>query len=128
MKTLGFPLAPMILGVVLGDIAELNLSRAFAISSDLTHFVLRPWSLFFLLLAAFSTCFPLYQRDRQRRRWTRGYAPLMAAALSLPMFMMGGAVRPTVGATLLLWALWTAWRRGRAGWAIPGDDRRTGNR
>ena len=36
MRHFGFPLAPMILGVVLGNIAELNLARAFAITTDLT--------------------------------------------------------------------------------------------
>ena len=39
MRVLGFPLAPMILGVVLGNIAEINLSRALAISDDVTLFV-----------------------------------------------------------------------------------------
>ena len=51
MRQFGFPLAPMILGVVLGNIAELNLSRAFAITTDLSPFVTRPWSLFFLTIA-----------------------------------------------------------------------------
>ncbi|HDO52241.1 MAG TPA: Tat pathway signal protein, partial [Rhizobiales bacterium] len=51
MRQLGFPLAPMILGVVLGNIAELNLSRAMAITTDLSPFVTRPWSLFFLIIA-----------------------------------------------------------------------------
>ncbi|HSR71698.1 MAG TPA: tripartite tricarboxylate transporter permease, partial [Kiloniellales bacterium] len=45
MRVLGFPLAPMILGVVLGNIAELNLNRAIALSGDPTLFVTRPWSL-----------------------------------------------------------------------------------
>ena len=48
MRHFGFPLAPMILGVVLGNIAELNLARAFAITTDLSPFVTRPWSLLFL--------------------------------------------------------------------------------
>ncbi|MEE2612026.1 MAG: tripartite tricarboxylate transporter permease, partial [Pseudomonadota bacterium] len=60
MRHFGFPLAPMILGVVLGNIAELNLARAFAITTDLSPFVTRPWSLLFLLLAIFSAIFPLY--------------------------------------------------------------------
>ena len=34
MKKFGFPLAPVILGVVLGDLAELNLNRAWTISED----------------------------------------------------------------------------------------------
>src|SRR3546814_7341112 len=69
MRSLGFPLAPMILGVVLCDVAELNISRSLALSSDLTLFVTRPWSLFFLILAAFSLVFPWYQAARSRSRW-----------------------------------------------------------
>jgi len=57
MRQFGFPLAPMILGVVLGNIAELNLSRALAISTDLSPFVTRPWSLFFLIIAFFLALF-----------------------------------------------------------------------
>ena len=118
MKTLGFPLAPMILGVVLGHIAELNLSRAVAISDDLTLFVTRPWSLFFLIMGAFSTFFPLYQRDRNRKRWTLVYAPCMAAALSIPMFMMGGLPRTLVGLALLMLAGWMVRRRMQNKWAL----------
>ena len=65
----------MILGVVLGNIAELNLARAFAITSDLTPFVTRPWSLLFFILAIFSAFFPVYQRDRLTKRWILGYSP-----------------------------------------------------
>ena len=64
MRQFGFPLAPMILGVVLGNIAELNLSRAMAITTDLTPFFTRPWSLFFMIMAIFSAAFPLYQARR----------------------------------------------------------------
>jgi len=121
MKVLGFPLAPMIIGVVLGNIAELNLSRALAISDDLSHFVTRPWSLFFLTLAAFSTFFPLYQRDRGRRAWTVVYAPLMSVALAGPLFMMGGVVRPLAGVALLGLAAWLAWRQLRGAPRPLGD-------
>ena len=81
----------MILGVVLGNIAELNLARAFAITSDLTPFVTRPWSLLFFILAIFSAFFPVYQRDRLTKRWILGYSPCMAMAVSAPVFLMGGA-------------------------------------
>ena len=70
MRNLGFPLAPIILGVVLGEVAELNLSRALAISDDLSLFVNRPWSLFFLIIAAFSLVFPWYQKHRGRHPLT----------------------------------------------------------
>ena len=90
MRSFGFPLAPMILGVVLGNIAELNLARAFAITSDLTPFVTRPWSLLFFILAIFSAFFPVYQRDRLTKRWVLGYSPCIAMAVSVPAFLMGG--------------------------------------
>ncbi|MEE9299779.1 MAG: tripartite tricarboxylate transporter permease, partial [Alphaproteobacteria bacterium] len=101
MRTLGFPLAPMILGVVLGHIAELNLSRAVASSDDLTLFFTRPWSLFFLTLGAFSAFFPWYQKDRGAAKWTLFYPAFMVFALSIPLFLMGGVVRPIVATSLL---------------------------
>ncbi|MEM7022145.1 MAG: tripartite tricarboxylate transporter permease [Pseudomonadota bacterium] len=101
MRLLGFPLAPMILGVVLGHIAELNLSRALAISDDLSLFLTRPWSLFFLVLACFSALFPLYQRERGKKRWTGFYAPALLIVIALPLMMMGGWVRPAIGAVVL---------------------------
>lgn len=104
MKSLGFPLAPMILGVVLGDVAELKISRSLALSSDLTLFVTRPWSLFFLILAAFSLVFPWYQAARSRSRWTLFFPAFLAAALALPLFMMGGWVRTILATGLLLLA------------------------
>jgi putative tricarboxylic transport membrane protein len=100
MRLLGFPLAPMILGVVLGHIAELNLSRALAISDDITRFLTRPWSLFFLILALFSAFFPWYQRARGRARWTAYYAPLLCLLIALPLATMSGWVRPGLGLAL----------------------------
>jgi len=89
----------MILGVVLGNIAELNLSRALAIDSDLTIFVTRPWALFFLTIAVFSAVFPLFQSARERgARWTRFYAPALLLAVTLPLSMMDGWFRPTLAA------------------------------
>ena len=95
MRQFGFPLAPMILGVVLGNIAELNLSRALAISTDYTLFFTRPWALFFLIIAIFSAVFPLFQKARaEGKKWVRYYAPALLTCISLPLVMMGGAVRP----------------------------------
>ena len=101
MRQLGFPLAPMILGVVLGNIAELNLSRAMAITTDLSPFVTRPWSLFFLIIAVFSAFFPYYQEQRGKKTWTRYYPAALAACAAPPLFMMGGLVRPALAAALL---------------------------
>ncbi len=118
MRQFGFPLAPMILGVVLGNIAELNLARALAISDDLTLFVTRPWALFFLIIAVFSTFFPWFQRARaEGRRWTDFYLPTMLIAVTLPLAMMGGIVRPTLSVVLLglgLAGLYRAWKNQAA--------------
>jgi len=122
MRHFGFPLAPMILGVVLGNIAELNLARAFAITTDLSPFVTRPWSLLFLLLAIFSAIFPLYQSSQFKRRWTLAYSPCMAAAISIPVFMMGGAVRPVIGVILVALSVYLIWKRARSGWQLPASE------
>jgi putative tricarboxylic transport membrane protein len=104
MRHFGFPLAPMILGVVLGNIAELNLARAFAITTDLSPFVTRPWSLFFLIVAVFSAFFPLYSAHHGKRIWTSFYPAILTASVSVPLFMMGGVVRPALAAMLLVLA------------------------
>jgi putative tricarboxylic transport membrane protein len=118
MRRYGFPLAPMILGVVLGDNAEINLIRALATDSDLTIFFTRPWSLFFLMIAAFSTAFPWYQKHRGRRKWTLFFMPAMALSLSLPLAMMEGMFRPGVAAALFLTGVFLLYRRHRNGWAL----------
>lgn len=97
MRQTGFPLAPMILGVVLGNIAELNLARALAISTDPTLFFTRPWALFFLLIALYSAMFPWFQTQREKgARWTRFYGPTLLLVVALPLTMMGGQVRPVL--------------------------------
>jgi putative tricarboxylic transport membrane protein len=114
MRQFGFPLAPMILGVVLGNIAELNLARAVAISDDITLFVTRPWSLFFLTIALFSAAFPYFQAARARgARWTGFYAPAMLIAAALPLSMMGGAVRPVLAAICVVVGAVLGWRAMR---------------
>lgn len=121
MRQYGFPLAPMILGVVLGDVAEINLIRALASESDLTLFVTRPWSLFFLIIAAFSIVFPWYQNLRTQKKWTLFYVPAAPLALSFPLYMMGGIVRPAIATALVLLGLWLIWQRHRRGWQLPSD-------
>ena len=119
LKTLGFPLAPMILGVVLGHVAELNLSRALAISDDISLFVTRPWALFFLVISLFSAAFPWYQARRHEARWTLFYFPAFCVAIVLPLFLMEGVVRPILAGALLLIAAFTLWRHQQAGWQLP---------
>ena len=111
MRQFGFPLAPMILGVVLGNIAELNLARALAISTDYTLFFTRPWALFFLIIALFSAAFPLFQQARSEgKKWVRFYAPVLLPCIALPLFMMGGAVRPGLSLLCLCLAAFLGFR------------------
>ena len=123
MRNLGFPPAPMILGVVLGKIAEVNLSRAVAISSDMTMFVQRPWSLFFLLLGLFSLFFPFYQQYRGIKFWTLLYPIAILFALSIPLFIMGGVTRPAIGGLMILLGGYLIYTNMRNGWRLegPGD-------
>ena len=114
MRSLGFPLAPMILGVVLGPIAERWLSRSLALSTDPTEFLTHPWSLFFLTVSVFSIGFSWYQRDLGKKAWTRYYGPCFLIALTLPLFMMGGLVRPVLAAMLLLYGLFSLYRNVKA--------------
>ncbi len=118
MRQLGFPLAPMILGVVLGNIAELNLSRAMAITTDITPFFTRPWSLFFLLVALFSAAFPLFQAHRGRKLWTLFYLPAACFAVSVPLFMMGGIPRPVIAVITVLFGARVLWQRWKSGWKL----------
>ena len=118
MRHFGFPLAPMILGVVLGNIAELNLSRALAITTDLTPFFTRPWALFFLIIAVFSAIFPLFQEKRATQKWTLFYMPFAYFAVSVPLFMMGGVVRPILAGIVIAFGVFSLWRRHRDGWKL----------
>ena len=125
MRHYGFPLAPMILGVVLGNIAELNLARALAITTDLSPFITRPWSLFFFIIAIFSSFFPLFQSHRGKKKWTLFYLPFACVAASVPLFMMGGVTRPVLATIVLAFGAYTLWRRAQGGWqleAVEGHD------
>jgi len=116
MRQAGFPLAPMILGVVLGNIAELNLARALAISTDPTPFFTRPWSLFFMMIALYSAIFPWYQDQRESgATWTRYYGPTLLLIVSIPLFMMGGQVRPVLSLVCVVIGLALIVRNFRAG-------------
>ena len=104
--------------MVLGHIAELNLSRAVGTNDDLTLFITRPWSLFFLIVAFFSAAFPWYQRNHGKKLWTLFYLPLVSLALSVPLIMMGGIVRPGIGCLLIAFALYKLYRHHQAGWRL----------
>jgi putative tricarboxylic transport membrane protein len=126
MKLLGFPLAPMILGVVLGHVAELNLSRAISLSGTTDQFLLdmvqRPWALFFLIVAAFSIVFPWYQKARDTARWTLAYLPALMLCLAVPLAMMEGWPRTLIAVVLALGAVYLLVQSARRGWTIGSSD------
>lgn len=133
MRHFGFPLAPMILGVVLGNIAELNLARALAISDDLTLFVTRPWAMFFLIVALFSAMFPWFQAARGKKKWTLFYLPLACFTVSLPLGLMavqnGSLPRGIIACVVFAGGSYTLWQRWRSGWnleAHAGHELREG--
>src|SRR5574341_1270920 len=64
----GFPLAPLILGVILGDQIEVNLVRALMTDADPWLFLTRPISGTMLALAVLSVLLALWQHRRQYRR------------------------------------------------------------
>ena len=115
----GFPLTPMVLGVVLGPLAELNLSRSLSTSDDLSLFFTRPWAMFFVVMGLFSACFPVYQAAvRAGRAWARFYGSVFIACASVPLMLMEGGFRTALGVALLLVALFMVRRQLRQG---PGS-------
>ncbi|MBI4590841.1 MAG: tripartite tricarboxylate transporter permease [Candidatus Rokubacteria bacterium] len=65
MVKFGFPLAPIILGVVLGDQLEVNYVRAVMTDADPWLFLTRPISGALLVLSVVSVAFALWQRRRR---------------------------------------------------------------
>jgi putative tricarboxylic transport membrane protein len=68
MVKVGLPLAPFILGVILGDQIEINLIRAIMSDSDPWLFVTRPISGALLAASAASVAFALWQHWRATQR------------------------------------------------------------
>jgi putative tricarboxylic transport membrane protein len=68
MVKFGFPLAPFILGVILGDQIEINLVRSIMTDGDLWLFVTRPISGGLLAMSAGSLLLSVWQHRRQQRR------------------------------------------------------------
>ena len=64
----GVPLAPLILGLILGDQIEINLIRAIMTDDNPWLFVTRPISGTLLAVAALSVVLALWQRARHQRR------------------------------------------------------------
>ena len=68
MVKFGFPLAPFILGVILGDQIEINLIRAIMTDGNPWLFVTRPISGLLLALSAASLGFSVWQHYRHRAK------------------------------------------------------------
>ncbi len=68
MVKFGFPLAPFILGVILGDQIEINLIRAIMTDSDPWLFLTPPISGGLLALSAASLAFSVWQHYRHRAK------------------------------------------------------------
>ena len=68
MVKFGFPLAPFILGVILGDQIEINLIRAIMSDPDPWLFVTRPISGVLLALSVASVVAAIWQHRRHQRR------------------------------------------------------------
>jgi hypothetical protein len=66
--------------------------------------------LFFLIVAVFSAFFPLYSAHHGKRIWTRFYPAILAASVTVPLFMMGGVVRPALAAMLLILATYLGYQ------------------
>jgi len=68
MVKLGFPLAPFILGVILGDQIEINLVRAIMTDSNPWLFLTRPISGGLLVASVISVVAAVWQHRRSQRR------------------------------------------------------------
>lgn len=66
LSKLDYPLAPMVLGVILGPIAETNLRRALMTDENWMLFFTRPISLILLILAVVSVVFAIRHHLRQQ--------------------------------------------------------------
>lgn len=93
IRKFGFPLAPMIIGVVLGPIAEVNLNRAYRSNADPLLFLSRPLSLFFVLPALISLAFPFWQERRDRPLARLAEAPRPALRPGRRALRLPGPVR-----------------------------------
>lgn len=69
LRKVGYPMPPLLLGMVLGGTIESNYRRAMIISQNsLSIFVTRPITLVFLLLAVFMCFYPMLQNKLSERK------------------------------------------------------------
>lgn len=68
LKKLDFPLTPMVIGIVLGSMAEKNYRRALMISNgSASIFLQKPIALFFLILAAAMLLMPIIRNRKAKK-------------------------------------------------------------
>jgi len=67
MVKYGFPLAPLILGVILGNLIEINFVRSIQTDPSYIQFFTRPISLVLLLLSVVSIAIAIYQIRAQKK-------------------------------------------------------------
>lgn len=68
LTKVGMPLAPIVLGLVLGPMVENNLRMSMMTNPDPLLFFTRPLSLIFILLSVLSIFYSLYQSKRQKEK------------------------------------------------------------
>ena len=79
LRTFGYPMAPLVLGIVLGDLLEKNLRRGLVLSDgDLTPFFTRPISAVLVVTIALIVAFR-FEFVRRFARRLRGRPPERAA-------------------------------------------------
>jgi putative tricarboxylic transport membrane protein len=74
MVKFGYPLAPFILGVILGDQIEINLVRSLMTDSNLWLFVTRPISALLLGASVASIALSIWQHRRMQKKATAAAA------------------------------------------------------
>jgi len=111
----GFPLTPMVLGVVLGPLAELNFARAVSTSDDYMLFFTRPWAFFFIVMALFSAFFPIYQNaSKVGKKWASYYGLAFMGCSGLPLLLMEGWFRTALGSGLIVLSVLLTLKKARA--------------
>jgi putative tricarboxylic transport membrane protein len=69
LRKLNYPMAPAVLAIVLGPLAEKTFRQAMISSrGDAMTFIERPWSAFFIACAVLLCLYPIIQRQLRRRR------------------------------------------------------------
>ena len=110
----GFPLTPMVLGVVLGPLAELNFARAVSTSDDYMLFFTRPWAFFFIVMALFSAFFPIYQNaSKVGKKWASYYGLAFMGCSGLPLLLMEGWFRTALGSGLIVLSVLLTLKKAR---------------